>query len=282
MRYDYPGISDYYVQRRRGGDVLSGEMMPVTQLIMTIRSTSPQNGAGLLMAMPAEQLPVVVAAMASADLARLLPAARPDLRDRLLHAAGTEQLVDLVRHGPLDQAVAVLTPLPDERLRAVAQRLPDQVVSALLTAMPRERHGALLGGPDPGQTTAALSPVYRREVADALARANTAVSVPAGAPEGILLARTLGWWIVVAPRYGDDGRVGVRDAEDAAYRLRASAALSVTDRPPADDVLRYCRQARQQGRPIEAVAWLDDRHDGQLKRALVSLFHRPSAPAADR
>ena len=55
----------------------------------------------------------------------------------------------------------------------------------------------------------------------------------------------------------------------------------MTDRP-ADDVLRYCREARQQGRPIEAVAWFDDRHDGHLKRALVSLFHRPGAPAVDR
>src|SRR6266542_1904925 len=186
--------------------MLPGGMMPVTHLIAMIRSTPAQNAADLLKALPADRLPIVIAAMRPVDIARVLPAAPADFRDTLVAVLSANQLVELVRTAPTGRAVALLSRLPD------------------------------------------------------------------GAPGGILLAQKLGWRIAVAPRYGDDGRVAVRAAEDAAYRLRASGALSVTSHQPAEDVVRYCRESQRQSRPIDAVAWTDIRHDSALKRTLVGLF----------
>src|SRR5438552_646225 len=43
--------------------MLPGGMMPVTQLVALIRSSPPKGAAGLLTAIPADRLPVVVAAL---------------------------------------------------------------------------------------------------------------------------------------------------------------------------------------------------------------------------
>ncbi|WP_326553021.1 magnesium transporter MgtE N-terminal domain-containing protein [Micromonospora sp. NBC_01813] len=246
-------------------------MMPITQLIAMVRSTQPRQAVGLLAAMPADRIPVVVAELTTADLIRLLPAAGNDLRARLMGLLSTEQLADLVRALPTAEAVSMLSSLPLDQVRAVADRLPQPTLAALLTSLPAEIQTELLSVMRPQQAQAAWAGTYQREVAEALARANADVSIPADAPPGIVLVQLFGWQITVAARRDDDGRVAVRDAEDAAYRLRANAALAVTDYQPANDVLDYCDEARRQGRPISAVGWVDNRHDGYLKRALVSL-----------
>nr|MDT0663041.1 hypothetical protein [Micromonospora sp. DSM 115978] len=253
--------------------MLPGGMMPVNQLIAMIRSTPPRSGASLLTAMPADRLPLVVGALTPADLLRLMPALRPDLRANVLAAMPADRLAELVQTLPTDQAVGLLTELPPDRLPGVAAALPDRVVPALLGALPNGRREALLATMAPTQTASALSVGYQREVTEALLRANADVSVPPGTPAGIVLVQNLGWRIVVAARYGDDGSVAVRDAEDAAYHLRASGALSVTDGTPSAEVVRYCRDAQQAGRPLDTAVWADARHDGQLKRTLVGLFH---------
>lgn len=251
--------------------MLPGGMMPITQLIAMVRSTPPRQAVGLLAAMPADRIPVVVAELTTADLIRLLPAASGDLRARLMGLLSTEQLADLVRALPTAEAVDMLSKLPLDQVRAVADRLPQPTLAALLSALPTEIQTELLSVMRPQQAQAAWAGTYQREVAEALARANAEVSIPADAPPGIVLVQLFGWQITVAARRDDDGRVAVRDAEDAAYRLRANAALAVTDYQPATDVLDYCDEARRQGRPISAVGWVDNRHDGYLKRALVSL-----------
>lgn len=58
----------------------------------------------------------------------------------------------------------------------------------------------------------------------------------------------------------------------AAYRLLTHGALSVTDRPIDPEVRRYGATAREQGRPLNAVTWADNRDDGPLKRVLAALF----------
>ncbi|MDG4765548.1 hypothetical protein O7632_15795 [Solwaraspora sp. WMMD406] len=245
--------------------------MPVTQLIAMVRSTPPRQAVGLLAAMPADRLPVVVAAMEPVDLTRLLPAAGDELRARLIALLTTEQLAELTASMPTAGAVRLLTGLPADQVRAVADRLPQATTAALLTALPAEAQADLLAVMRPQHAQAAWAGTYQREVAEALARANAEVSIPPDAPSGIVLVQIFGWRITVAARRDDDGRVAVRDAEDAAYKLRANAALAVTDYQPATDVLDYCDEARRQGRPISAVGWVDHRHDGHLKRALVGL-----------
>ncbi len=252
--------------------MLPGGMMPVTHLIAMIRSTPAQNAADLLKALPADRLPIVIAAMRPVDIARVLPAAPADFRDTLVAVLSANQLVELVRTAPTGRAVALLSRLPDERLSSAVDGLPDHAVPVLLGKLPPDRQARLLAAMNPRRVHVVLSRSYERDVAQALVRSNANVAVPDGAPGGILLAQKLGWRIAVAPRYGDDGRVAVRAAEDAAYRLRASGALSVTSHQPAEDVVRYCRESQRQSRPIDAVAWTDIRHDSALKRTLVGLF----------
>lgn len=190
----------------------------------------------------------------------------------LIDALSVEQLIKLFRTDSTDQAVGLLLMLSHDRLSAVVDGLPDEDVVVLLTRLPVDQQIALLEVMDPRRAYAALSRRYEHGVADALARANVDVTIPEGTPSGVVLVQGLGWRIVVAARYGDDGRIAVRDAEEGAYRLRANGALSVTDHQPAEDVVRYCRESRHDDRPVDAVTWIDTRYDGSLTRTLVSLF----------
>ncbi len=60
--------------------MLMGGMMPVTQLIVMIRSSPPANGVTLMKGMPPDRLPVVVKELNATDLARLLPVMPADYR----------------------------------------------------------------------------------------------------------------------------------------------------------------------------------------------------------
>ncbi|HCT80784.1 MAG TPA: hypothetical protein DGG94_08335 [Micromonosporaceae bacterium] len=252
--------------------MLPGGMTPVVQLVAIIRNASPRDAAQLLKDMPVDRLPVVTAAMGPGEVARLLWAAPVDFRGALIDALTTEQLLEVLRAQQTNQAVTLLSMLPDERLGVVAESLSDKVVAALLTRLPDSRQAAVLEAMDPAKGFAALSRRYEQEVADSLVRANVEVTFPNGAPNGIVLVQGLGWRIVVAARYGDDGTIALRDAEDGAYRLEANGALSVTNLRPADAVVGHCRELRIQGQAVDAMRWTDTQHDGVLKRILVSLF----------
>lgn len=253
-----------------------GGMAPVTQLVAMIRSTPARNAVGLLAGTPADRMPHVVAALTPRDIARLLPAMRPEQRESLTVLLSAEQVIGLIELMPTAQAVTLLTSLPVERMPAVCGPLSDQLVLALLAAeLPTDRREAVQAAVNPRQLRMALSVEYERDVVAALGRTNVEITVPQDAPAGTLMVRALGRHISVAIRYGDDGRMAVRDAEAVAYRIRAAGALAVTNEQPAEDVLRYCHDTRLQGRQIGAIAWVDGRHDGLLKRALVSLVQGP-------
>jgi hypothetical protein len=247
-------------------------MLPVTQVVAMIRRSPPKSAAGLLMAMPAERLSIVAAAMHPADLVRLVPALKPDARRNLIRVLGPEHLFEVIRSAPLDDATVLVPMVPTERLGPVVAGLSDPALAALLGNLPPEQRQRVEDVTDPRRERPVLALEYRRLVARALARGNVEVSAPPEAPEGITLVTGLRWRIAVAARQGDDGRIAVRDAEDGAYKLRTNGALAVTDLPAAADVLRYCREARTDGRPLDSVTWVDTRHDGHLMRTLVSLF----------
>jgi hypothetical protein len=190
----------------------------------------------------------------------------------LIDALSIDQLTDLVRTTATDQAVNLLPALPSDRLTALVDGLPDPFVSDLLTRMPATGQRALLAAMRPRRAYEMLARTYERDVAAALTRGNANVTVAQEPPRGTLLVENLGWRIVVAPRYDDDGRVAIRDAEEMAYRLHAHGALAVTDHQPNDDVVRHCRESQRQGRPIDAVAWTAAQDDNVLKRRLVGLF----------
>jgi hypothetical protein len=252
--------------------MLMGGMMPVTQLIVMIRSSPPANGVTLMKGMPPDRLPVVVKELTPADLARLLPVMQADYRSRVVGMLTEAQLIGVAAKLPPDAAVTVLRALPSERLLPLADRLPDAVATALYDTLPARVQPEVLSRMDPRQAQAAVAPHYERAVAEALARANAEVLIPHSGPAGILLIPLFGGRVAVAPRHGDDGRVAVRDAEEAAYHHRANAALAITDVPVADEVHAYCVQARREGRALDTALWGGDRHDGMLKKALVGLF----------
>ncbi len=252
--------------------MLMGGMMPVTQLIVMIRSSPPANGVTLMKGMPPDRLPVVVKELTPADLARLLPVMQPDYRQRVVGLLTEAQLIGVAAKLPTDAAVTVLRALPADQLVTLADRLPGPVATALYDALPARVQPEVLSRMDPRQAQAAVAPHYERAVAEALARANAEVLIPHSGPSGILLVPLFGGRVAVAPRHGDDGRVAVRDAEEAAYHHRANAALAITDVPVAEEVRAYCTQARREGRTLDTAFWSSERHDGTLKKALVGLF----------
>lgn len=239
--------------------------MPVTQLVAMIRSSPPKGAAGLLMAMPADRLPVLAAQLGPADLARLVPALAPAARRDLVAAVTDERLPALVAAHP----EALVPAVPGARLGAVVAAWADETLAALLDGLPVEEQRRVAGATDPRRERGVRGLQYRQQLGQALGRANVRVDAAAGLPPGSWLVTGLRWRIAVAAGFGDDGRYAVRDAEDAAYRLRADGALAVIDGPPGGEVLAYCRAS---GRPVDVVTWADTRHDGHLTRALVSLF----------
>jgi hypothetical protein len=109
---------------------------------------------------------------------------------------------------------------------------------------------------------------YERDVSAALRRNNADVAVPAGAPRGILLATIIGRLIAVATIVGDDGRAALRDAKEAAYRLKTVGALAIIDQAPAADVAQHCRTTSR----IDVVTWSGAHDDHYLKRSMVGLL----------
>lgn len=239
--------------------------MPVTQLVAMIRSSPPKGAAGLLMAMPADRLPLVAAQLRTADLARLVPALGASARGDLVAAITDERLPGLVAA----HAEALVPAVPTARLGAVVATMPDEALAALLDALPADERRRVTSVTDPRRERGVRRLQYQTQLLQALGRANVRVDATPGVPAGCWLVTGLRWRIAVAAGFDDDGRCAVRDAEDVAYRLRADGALAAIDGPAAADVLAYCRAS---GRPVDVVTWADVRHDGHLTRALVALF----------
>jgi hypothetical protein len=244
-------------------------MMPVNQLVAIIRRTPPRNAVSLLRELPDDRLNAAIEMMGAADLVRILPAAGPDFRETVVQVLSDERLVSLFRAPAAEQPVDLLWVLPRQRLSTVVDGLPDAIVEDLLARLPGDKPAALLAVMAPPRGRHMQARKYEHDVAGALARANLDV---AAMESGIVLVRGLERRIVVAARYGDDGRIAVRDVEAEAYRMRANAALAVCDHQPAGEIVRYCEEARQSGRRLDAVAWADHQDDGLLMRTLVSLF----------
>jgi hypothetical protein len=252
--------------------MLLGGMMPIVQLIDIVRSVPPRDAANLLREMPQDRLVAVIEGIGPGGVARLLTGATGDFRATLVAALSESQLLDVLRALSESEATRLLTTLPEQRLHMVVGTMRDEGVARLLSVLPEGRQTEVLEAMDPGRRHAALSRKYEADVAEALRRANVEVSLPTKEPPGILLAQGLGWLIAIAAGYGDDGTRSVPAAEAGALRMGANAALSITSLRPSDAVVDHCRGVRAQGRPLDAVIWTEERHDGQLKRTLVSLF----------
>ncbi|WP_433062283.1 magnesium transporter MgtE N-terminal domain-containing protein [Dactylosporangium sp. CS-033363] len=243
--------------------------MPVTQVVAMIRSSSPKSAAGLLMAMPAERLPIVTAAMRPADLVRLVPALRPDARRGLIRALPETHLAEVISGVPPKEAAALLPMVPTERLVPVVAGLSDGALAELLGGLPPEQRQRVESVADPRREQRVLGLAYGDAVAAALERGNLTVQ---RGPDTLLMVTKGRWRIAVAARHGGDGREAVRDAENLAYQAKTNGALAVMDGFAAGDVVRYTRETRAAGRPLEIVTWVDERHDGHLLRAVVTLF----------
>ncbi|MFB9444701.1 hypothetical protein Dvina_22565 [Dactylosporangium vinaceum] len=248
--------------------MLPGGMMPVAQLVTMLRSSPASSAAGLLQAMPADRLPIVAAALKPADLVRIVPALRPEARRGLLQALEPDCLSAVIRGVPPQQAATLLPLVPAERLAPVVAGLSDGALAEVLGGLTPEQRQRVESVAAPGRERKVLGLRYGESVARALVRGNVHVAVYSDT----MLVTKGRWRIAVAARLGDDGRVAVRDAEDTAYKVRADGALAVTDVAAAADVVQYTRETSDAGRPLETVVWVDERHDGHLMRALVSLF----------
>jgi hypothetical protein len=252
--------------------MLPGGMMPITQLAAMIRQTPPQSAVSMLNGLPADRFVAVADALRPADLARLMLAGKPGSRGAVLRMFADKDVVRAASAVSGEQAASMVAELPADRLRHLFGELPETVRSALLTTLPSDQRDGLLGDMDQGHAQDVRAKLYITAVTDALRRANAGVTVPGNAPPGIMYVTAYQRAVAIAAHLGDDGRIGVQAAENAAYWLRTHAALSVSDQPINPEVRRYCADAREQGRPISAVTWADERDDGPLKRVLASLF----------
>ena len=254
--------------------MLPGGMMPVTQLVAMMRSSPPQHAAGLLMAMPVDRLHAVLGALKPVDLARLVVGAKPNHRADILALLSHDQIIGVLRTVKPNQAAVLLSGVSRDLALAVIANLPTAAAAVLLNAMDVERRKVLLAGMDPVISGELLVTMYEHGVAHALGRTNATISYPPDGPRGTLLVRAFDRLIVVIIRYGDYGVFpvrGVQEAEHAATWARASAALAVTRLPLSDEANDYLDAARAAGRPLDAITWLDERHDGLLQRSLVGL-----------
>jgi hypothetical protein len=252
--------------------MLPGGMMPITSLAVMIRQTPPQSAISMLNGLPADRFGAVSEALGGADLARLMLAGKPGSRGRVLQMFADKDVIRASAAVPVDQAAALLAELPQARLRHLFRELAEPVRAVLLTTLPGGRRDELIGELDAGHADDVRTQMYVRAVTEALRRFNAEVTVPGGAPAGILCVAAYQKVVAIAVHLGDDGRMSVPAAENAAYRLRTHGALSVTDQPIDPAVRRYCADAREKGRPLSAVTWADERDDGPLKRVLASLF----------
>ncbi|MFD1369256.1 magnesium and cobalt transport protein CorA [Actinoplanes sichuanensis] len=252
--------------------MLPGGMMPITQLAAMIRRTPPQSALSMLNGLPADRFVAVSEALTGAELAKLMLSPKPGGRERVLQMFGDKDLVRACSAVGTGQAVGLVGELPPDRVRRVFRELAEPVQAALLDTLSGERRDELLGELDVGRAGEARSQMYVRGVTEALRRFNADVTVPDRAPAGIMYVSAYHKVVAVSALLEDDGRAGVTAVEDAAYWLRAHAALSISGLPIDPAVRRYCADAREQGRPIGAVTWIDERDDGPLKRALAALF----------
>lgn len=241
-----------------------GGQMPVTQLIAMLHSTPSKEAVRLLMAIPRDRLALALAQMRAADVVRLLSVAKEEYEYRIVEGLSVEGLVELVDIMSDDQSSRVLSMLPENRLREILNKLPRRI----LLGLPADRRVLL----PPEQARELVVEVYQQDVVEALARVNAEIVARPEPPLSITLVRVLGWSIAVAARFSDNGQKGVSDAEAAALRMRANAALSVTPSEPAPNVLRYCEDARREGRPLSATIWTDRGDDAVLARSLVGLL----------
>jgi hypothetical protein len=247
-------------------------MMPIVQLIEIVRSVPPRHAADLLRELPSDRLTAVMDGIGPAEIARLLTAATGKFHATLVESLTEIRLLDVLRAQSDAESIQLLASLPDDRLGGLVRSIPEARVATLLSTLPEARQAVVLRALDPGRRGAALSRKYEQDVADALTRANLDVGPAPGEAPGMVLALGLGWRFAVAAGYSDDGTITVGEAEAAAYRLGANAALAITDQRPSDAVLAYCREAQSLGRPVAAVLWTGRQHDGPLKRTIVSLF----------
>ncbi|MEU4623189.1 hypothetical protein AB0G04_24845 [Actinoplanes sp. NPDC023801] len=237
-----------------------------------IRRTPPQSAVSMLTGLPADRFTALTDMLTPADLARLMLAGKPGSRAGTLTMFADKDVVRAGSAASPAQAATLLAELPAARLRRLFRELPEPVRSALLTTLPAKQRNELLGELDQTYALDVRTKLYVDAVTDALRRANAEVTVPGGAPPGVMYVSAYQRAVAITAHLGDDGRISVPAAENAAYRLRTHGALSVVDRPIDAEVRRYCADARAQGRAVSVVTWADERDDGPLKRVLASLF----------
>lgn len=227
-----------------------------------------KKAADLLMTLPMEKQLPVAAALRPDELAAVLIPMLPDARQRILNALPAAELPVLIGRIPLDRAAELLPMVPPERLAPLVAALPDETLLDLLRRLPADARQNVWATTPPDRGRSIVSLAYERDVSAALRRNNADVAVPPGAPRGILVATIIGQHIAVATVVGDDGRAAVRDAKEAAYRLKTAGALAVIDQAPADDVAQHCRMSEW----VDVVSWSGAHDDHVLKRSVVSLL----------
>jgi hypothetical protein len=248
------------------------DSLPTAHLITMLTSVAPAEAAGLLQALTVDRTAVLMTTMEPARLVPILLAAAPGQADNLLLTMPVEARTSFLRQLPMAQVSAllpVLGPLAAEAARAFPPRAVAEIVSDL-PAPAQRRLREELTRDNPVEFGSAI---YQRDATTMLVGVATTVSW-LDQLAGDLLAEVLGKPLQVAVRYRQEPLQDI-DIDECADRGRWEAIAGMvllTNENVAASAGRRASAISREGRPFEAVRWIDESDSGTLKRALVRLI----------
>jgi hypothetical protein len=250
-----------------------GQMLP-EQLIAMLNSVGPARGADTLLAMPADQIQMLISVMRPAQIARLVDGARAERKPELLAAIGPTRWPMVLGQLSVHQVVDLVSSLPLPVAVTFLRSMSPAATAGLLMEFPTQRQVMLqeaLGAQQPPEAT---STDYRRQAENSVARIATRMSrLDNGS--GDLVAEVMGRPFHIAVRHHTDAALTGEDLRLVAGRVDwrlVAGMLLMTNAVPADTVGAVVRELRNYGHAVDVVRWSDDSDDGTLKRALVRLL----------
>jgi Mg/Co/Ni transporter MgtE len=248
--------------------------MPTKHVIAMLNSVGANQGADMLLALPADRVEILMNEMTPSEVARLLDGARPNRRTDVLAVIGPRRVQEILARFTIRQFADLVSCIPLPDAVALLEGTAPQTAADLLQELPAQRRIALreaLARRQPPEFTSAM---YHRDVMESVVRIATRVSW-LDQSAGHLLADVIDRPFQIVVRHMPDAVFGdddLRAAADHVHWHRVAGAIIVTNAVPADSIGAAVRQLRQYGRAVEVVRRINDGDDGLLKRALVRLI----------
>lgn len=246
--------------------------MPTKQVIALLTSAKPAQAAGILLSMTPDRVAVLLTELDPAHTARILLAAR-DRRADVFMAIPAEQVPQVLAHLSMPQFVELLVAVPPPAAAQLLRDRPPRWAADILSELPPETSTRLRAILTEDQSEAFSSAVYERRAAESVVGIATRVSW-SDQRACDLLAEVFGKQVHIAVRYLPRAPLTASDVDLAASYAHWGHIVGLvllTNVALDDSGSQQARAFTRSGRPLEALRWIDERDDGAFKRALVRL-----------